>query len=101
MAPALQEVQALLGAPDNYDTTNIWIWLYSLESVSNRMKWADASFDDGIFLVFLDERLVSPILKTTETTPWEYYKHLTGANDTQAEAVLGNRPKVITIPQQF
>jgi hypothetical protein len=51
--------------------------------------------DDGLFIVFHNEKLASPLLKFSESDPWDALRSFTGISQTEAEKLLGPQPKVV------
>lgn len=88
------EVKAVLGEPDNKDNEIVWMWGETPGGQTN--TWLDMSFEDGLFLVFQNGKVVTPLLKNTESNPWESLSSFTGITKEEAEKILGPRPKIVT-----
>lgn len=81
------EVQSLIGHPDNTDIKFVWMWELT-RNRSGSTCWSEMLFTNGVFVVFDgDGALASQLLKNTESDPWEaldvkhepgYARHLIG-----------------------
>ena len=90
------EVERYLGKPDNSDTNYVWFWVYPDLRSTNKLAWVDHyNDDDGRLLLFYNDKLVSPLLKNTEASPWEVYRTAIGSNDASVEVLLGPKPRVV------
>jgi hypothetical protein len=90
------EVEKVLGRPDNVDRQNIWSWTNPTNQPGD--SWTNYYMDDGLFLVFHNEKLASPLLKFSESDPWEALHSFTGTSQMEAEKLLGPQPKVVKAP---
>ena len=88
-----QEVLAILGAPDNSDSQFVWMWVANSDTAERR-PWLQLHMDPGFFLLFKEDRVISPFLKNAETTPWEALRAATGCSKQNAEAILGRKPPI-------
>ena len=90
------EVEQLLGKPVNSDTNYVWFWTVAPGVVTNDFRWVDHYYgDDGRFLMFYHDKLISPLLKSTETTPWDYLMTTLHTNSAGVELILGPKPKIV------
>jgi len=90
------EVEKCLGKPDNSDTTYVWFWVYSDLVLTNKVAWVDHfGDDDGRYLLFYNDKLISPLLKNTEATPWEFFRTAIGGSNTNVELLLGPKPRIV------
>lgn len=90
-------VERHIGKPDNSDTNCVWFWISSDVLPTNKVLWVDHfNDDDGRYLLFYHDKLVSPLLKNTEVTPWEYFKTTIGASDAEVELLLGPKPRIVS-----
>jgi hypothetical protein len=87
------DVKAILGEPDNKDNEIVWMWGETATSQTN--TWLDMSFEHGLFLLFQNGKVVTPLLKNTESNPWENLSSFTGCTKEKAEEILGPRPKIV------
>jgi hypothetical protein len=69
LSPGLskQGVAHVLGKPDNYDDETVWVWTGRGDGGS----WSNLITENGFFIVFIENRLVGQLLKTTESDPGE------------------------------
>jgi hypothetical protein len=85
-----EKVAELLGKPDNTDPETVWIW----SKTERKGRWVDLFPAGGFFVVFVDNCLVSPVLKTTESNPQEVLKECFGYTpnaELQIAELLGNQ----------
>ena len=91
---AKSNVATVFGKPDNSDDTHVWLWT-ALETHDEKpILWKDVYNENGFFILFKDEKLISSLLKTTETTPWESFQIATGCSKADAELTLGPKPQI-------
>ena len=88
-----QQVLAILGAADNSDSQYVWMWVAD-SGRAERKPWLQLHVDPGFFLLFKEDRVISPFLKNAETTPWEALRAATGCSKADAEAILGREPSI-------
>jgi hypothetical protein len=89
------EVRAIIGCVDNPEKDDVWMWGCSKSRVprSGERWWYDDFFDNAaLFMVFRDGRLVTPLLKSTESDPWDALRSFTGSSEREADVALGSRP---------
>lgn len=90
------EVRSVLGDPQNTDSDYVWMWTTKDGSENPReTTWQSLSFATaGYFVVFYQDRLVSPIIKCTEANPWGVMVHSTDLNIEMVEQLIGKRPLI-------
>jgi hypothetical protein len=88
-----QQVLAILGATDNSDSQFVWMWVANSDTAEKK-PWLQLHMGPGFFLLFKEDRVISPFLKNAETTPWEALREATGYSKADAEAILGREPRI-------
>lgn len=89
-----REVETIVGKPDNQDTEHVWMWLTTNSLETGVVSWIENYTEPGYFLVFRNNKLISPLLKNMESDPWEVLKYLPG-NRVDPESILGKKPIII------
>ncbi len=88
------EVKKILEAPDNHDNEIVWMWA-ELRNDGQTNAWNDMCSEPGLFVLFQNGKVITPLLNNMESNPWESLSGFTGCTKKQAEEILGPRPKIV------
>ncbi len=83
-------VRAIIGSPQNTDSTYIWIWCEKMEESVSHSNWFDMAFArDGYYLIFYDDKLLTDGLrKAAEGWDWDVLANKLGIGVKDARKIL-------------
>jgi hypothetical protein len=89
----MPKIEALkfLPAPHNTNTENVCIWVFEQPSGSNpnRLDWQWLQARAGFFVVFVSDKLATPVCATAAFDPWQALQTYAKVNDKRADEILG------------
>jgi len=85
-----EAVRAIIGSPQNTDSTYIWIWCAKTEASASHSNWFDMPFaGDGYYLIFYDDKLLTNGLrKASEGWDWDVLANELGIGVKEARKIL-------------
>ncbi|MDB6032525.1 MAG: hypothetical protein JWM16_2863 [Verrucomicrobiales bacterium] len=90
-----EEVVKVIGKADNKDTSNVWMWWDVGTNYNSGTTWTENYSENGFFILVRNGMTISSLVKNTEMSPWECYSEQMNCRVSDAEKILGKRPKLI------